>query len=43
MELGTRILLDLFIIYAAAIVGRAIAGRVRQPPVIGELLAAERV
>jgi Kef-type K+ transport system membrane component KefB len=39
MELGTRILLDLFIIYAAAVVGGAVAGRLRQPPVIGELLA----
>jgi Kef-type K+ transport system membrane component KefB len=39
MELGTRILLDLFLMYAAAVVGGAIPARVRQPPVIGELLA----
>lgn len=39
MELGTRILLDLFLIYAAAVVGGAVAARLRQPPVIGELLA----
>ena len=39
MELGTRILLDLFIIYVAAVVGGMIAGRLRQPPVIGELVA----
>ena len=38
MELGTRILLDLFLIYAAAVIGGAVAMRLRQPPVIGELL-----
>lgn len=39
MELGSRILLDLFVIYAAAVVGGAVLGRLGQPPVIGELLA----
>jgi Kef-type K+ transport system membrane component KefB len=39
MELGTRILLDLFLIYAAAVVGGAMAMYLRQPPVIGEMLA----
>jgi Kef-type K+ transport system membrane component KefB len=39
MELGTRILLDLFVIYAAVVLGGALAARVHQPPVIGELLA----
>ena len=39
MEIGTRILLDLFIIYAAAVVGGSIASRLRQPPVVGELVA----
>jgi Kef-type K+ transport system membrane component KefB len=39
MEIGTRILLDLFIIYSAAVVGGALANRLRQPPVIGELVA----
>jgi Kef-type K+ transport system membrane component KefB len=39
MELGTRILLDLFVIYVAAVVGGGIAAAVRQPPVLGEVLA----
>ena len=39
MELGTRILLDLFVLFAAAVVGGAAFGRLGQPPVIGELLA----
>jgi Kef-type K+ transport system membrane component KefB len=39
MELGTRILLDLFVIYVAALIGGVVADRLRQPPVLGELLA----
>lgn len=39
MNLETRLLFDLFIIYVAALGGGAIAGRLRQPPVVGELLA----
>lgn len=39
MELGTRILLDLFVIYAAVVLGGALVARLRQPPVIGELVA----
>lgn len=39
MDLGTRILLDLFVISTAALIGGAAAARLRQPPVIGELLA----
>jgi Kef-type K+ transport system membrane component KefB len=39
MEIGNRILLDLFVIYGAAVVGGAIASRLRKPPVIGELVA----